>query len=89
MNPEKKITATMKTTPATMPTQAATAGSLDRREWNPTAGLGALTTGPLSSSFLSAGDVDSLMSFILVPGPERQLGACCESAMSAGVSKRR
>ena len=31
MKPVKKMTATMKTTPATMPTHAATAVSLDRR----------------------------------------------------------
>jgi hypothetical protein len=31
MKPEKKITATMKTTPATIPTHAAAAVSLDRR----------------------------------------------------------
>jgi hypothetical protein len=31
MKPLKKMTATMKTTPATMPTQAATAVSLERR----------------------------------------------------------
>jgi len=43
MKPEKKITATMNTTPATMPTQAAAAVSLLRRGSSRMTGGGAAT----------------------------------------------
>lgn len=55
MNPEKKITATTKTTPATMPTQAATAPSRERRGSSRAAGVtgfcgDAVTTGSVPGS---------------------------------------
>jgi hypothetical protein len=64
MKPEKKMTATMNTTPATMPTQAATRGALDRRGSSRTTGSagGGVTTGPVAGS----GDADvSLMGTIM------------------------
>jgi hypothetical protein len=56
MKPEKKTTATMKTTPATMPTQAATAVSRLRRRGSAytggeaSEGGAAVATGPVAGS---------------------------------------
>jgi hypothetical protein len=52
MKPEKKITAMMNTTPATMPTQAAAAVTLERRGSSRTTGCagGAVATGPAAGS---------------------------------------
>jgi hypothetical protein len=65
MKPEKKMTATMKTTPATMPTHAATA---ERRLWRcRSAGAGggaAVATGPVAGS---EDDVVSLMNPSMQP----------------------
>jgi hypothetical protein len=64
MKPEKKMTATMKTTPATMPTQAATAVSRLWRRGSTYPGGGAagggsaVATGPVAGS---EDDVVSLM----------------------------
>jgi hypothetical protein len=64
MKPEKKMTATMKTTPATMPTQAATAVRRLWRRGSTYAGGGAagggsaVATGPVAGS---EDDVVSLM----------------------------
>jgi hypothetical protein len=59
MKPEKKTTATMNTTPATMPTQAATAASRDRCAGSTTGGgVGAVATGAVAGS---VDDVVSLM----------------------------
>jgi hypothetical protein len=67
MNPEKKTTATMNTTPATIPTHAATAGRRDRRGGSSCTGAGALggasATGPVAGSEEDV--VGSLMSTIL------------------------
>jgi hypothetical protein len=52
MKPEKKTTATMNTTPATMPTYAAIAGAFDRRGSSCTTGCagGVVATGPVAGS---------------------------------------
>jgi hypothetical protein len=75
MKPLKKITATMKTVPATMPTQAATALSLERRgrrsrstyvDWG---GGVVVATGLVVGS--SDDDVDSLIGPRMQPLPMR------------------
>jgi hypothetical protein len=67
MNPEKKTTATMNTTPATIPTQAATAGRRDRRGRSSRTGVvalgGASATGSVAGSEEDV--VGSLMGTIL------------------------
>jgi hypothetical protein len=91
MKPEKKTTATMNTTPATIPTQAAAAVSLDRRGGSAACGGavgacdggGAAATGPVAGSDEDV--VVSLMATIM------QTVLMCQScfAYESAVSGRR
>jgi hypothetical protein len=82
MNPEKKITATMKTTPATMPTQAAAWSTrLGRRGGSVGGGDDAAANGPVVGS---EDDVVSLMSSMMRAVLMRLSRIRYESAVNGG-----